>query len=76
MSDAQSKVHKAAVPRIEAQPDGPGLMSLFNAMIAEAEEEGREVGQVCIPFIDEEDEFTAGEWVPEFWLVIRKVLND
>ena len=69
-------IHKPALSRIHEQPGGDTIRGIFEAMIAEAEEEGRTVGQVCMPFIDEDDEFTVGEWVPEFWFVVRKVLPD
>lgn len=70
------KLHAASIPRLEAQPDAHALLTVFYSMIAEAEEEGRTCGQVCMPFIEEGDEFVEGEWVPEFWFVIRKVLPD
>jgi hypothetical protein len=57
--------------------DGSGTMSIYNALIEETEEIGNEVGQICVPFIEEGDEFVEGTWVPELWLVVRKVLpND
>lgn len=71
-----SKIHKPALPRLEKEPDGEGMKRIFNEMIEEAEEEGRTVGQVCMPFIESDDEFTEGEWVPEFWFVVRKVMPD
>lgn len=70
------KIHKAAIARIEEQPDAQGMFAVYNALIEEAEAFGNEVGQVCMPFIEDGDEFTEGEWVPEFWFVVRKVLND
>lgn len=69
-------IHKSAIERLKKEPDADKLISIYHAMIEEAEEEGRTVGQVCMPFIDPEDEFVEGEWVPEFWFVVRKVLPD
>jgi hypothetical protein len=69
-----SKLHKPSLPRIAKEPDADGLMNIFDAMIEEAEQFGNEVGQVCMPYIEDGDEFTAGEWVPELWFVVRKVL--
>jgi hypothetical protein len=67
-------IHKPAVPRIEEQPNGEDIMHILQGMIDEAEEEKRTCGQLCVPFIDENDEFEEGTWVPEFWFVVRKVL--
>jgi hypothetical protein len=72
----ESKIHKDALPRIAEQPDGDQLMRVFLAMVEEGEAFGNDVQQVCLPFIDEGDEFVEGTWVPEFWFVIRKVLPD
>lgn len=73
---SESKIHKAAIARIEEQPDANGLLSVFQALIEESEELGKQTGMVCMPFIEDNDEFTPGEWVPEFWFVVRKVLPD
>lgn len=70
-----SKIHKAALPRIAKEADSAGLMNIFNAMVEEAEEFGNEVQQVCMPYIEDGDKFTKGEWVPELWFVVRKVLE-
>lgn len=67
-------IHEAALPRLAEQPDGEGIRHVMEALIAEAEEEGRNVGQVCIPFIEDGDDFVVGTWVPEFWIIVRKVL--
>jgi hypothetical protein len=29
-----------------------------------------------MPYIEDGDEFVVGTWVPELWLVVRKVLPD
>ena len=71
---SESKLHAPAIERINAPVDGKGKQMLFEAMIDEAEEEGRDVGQVCMPYIDSDDEFVEDTWVPELWLVVRKVL--
>jgi hypothetical protein len=57
-----------------APVDGEGKMLLFQAMIDDAEEMGTDIQQVCMPYIEEGDEFVEGTWVPELWLVVRKVL--
>jgi len=72
----QFRLHPPSLPRIAKQPDGEGILNIMEAMIDEAEETGQECMSVCVPFIDESDEFTEGTWVPEFWLVVRKVLDE
>jgi hypothetical protein len=52
------------------------LIAILEALIDDAEENDRDVGQVSIPFIESDDEFVPGTWVPEFWFVVRKVLDD
>jgi len=70
------KIHKPALERIEKEPDAEGMKRIFSEMISEAEEFGNEVQNVCMPFIDEGDEFVPGTYVPEMWWVVRKVLPD
>lgn len=68
-------IHPPAEKRILQPVNSEGLLSIFEALMEEAEEEEREVGQCCMPYIEEGDEFKKGEWVPELWLVVRKVLE-
>ena len=70
------KIHKPSLARLEEEPDAEGMKRIFSAMIAEAEEFDNEVQNVCMPYIDEGDEFVAGTYVPEIWFVIRKVMPD
>ena len=70
-----SKLHKPSLARVAEQPDGKGIQMVFDSLIEESEELGNEVGQVCMPFIDEGDEFVEGEWVPEFWFIVRVVAS-
>jgi hypothetical protein len=69
-----TKLHTPALKRIEDNPDAN--LAIFNALVADAEDFDNEVGQVCIPFIEASDEFVEGTWVPELWLVVRKVLPE
>lgn len=71
-----SKIHKPAIERIKSPVDGDGLLGLYDALVDEAEEFDNEVQQVCMPFVDESDKFEPGTYVPELWLVVRKVLPD
>jgi hypothetical protein len=69
-------LHQPAIDRIKKSVDSEGFLNIFNALEADAEETGVEVGQVCMPYIVDGDEFVAGTWVPELWLVVRKVLSE
>lgn len=71
-----SKLHQPSIDRVMVPDDGTGSMTIFNALIEETEEFGNEVGQICVPYIEEGDEFVEGTWVPELWLVVRKVLPE
>jgi hypothetical protein len=69
-------IHEPAIDRIKESVDPEGFYQLFQALAEEAEEHDEDVGQVCMPYVDEGDEFVAGTWVPELWLVVRKVMPD
>ena len=69
-------IHKPSVERVQTSVDPEGFLSIFQAMVEEAEEESRDIAQVCMPYVDEDDEFVVGTFVPELWLVVRKVLPD
>lgn len=71
-----SKVHKPSIERIKTPVNGDGLLALYDALVEEAEEFDNEVQQVCMPFVEEGDKFEPGTYVPELWLVVRKVLPD
>jgi hypothetical protein len=67
-----TKLHTPSLKRIDSDAN----LVIFNALVADAEDFDNEVGQVCIPLIEEGDEFVEGTWVPELWLVVRKVLPE
>jgi hypothetical protein len=69
-------IHEPAKDRVMKPIEGEGLLGIFEALAEEAEKFGNEVGQCCMPYIKEGDEFKEGEWVPELWFVVRKVLNE
>jgi hypothetical protein len=68
-----SILHKPAIARLEELLD---LKELAETLAEDAEESGQEVGQVVLTLISEEDEFVDGTYVPELWLVVRKVLPE
>jgi len=69
-------LHKSAKSRLLEDINKDGFMAIFEALATESEELGNEVGQCCMPYIEEGDEFKEGEWVPELWFVVRKVLHE
>ncbi len=69
-------IHEPSVERVKTSVDPEGFFNIFQAMTEEAEEEGRDINQVCMPYVEEGDEFVEGTFVPELWLVVRKVLPD
>jgi hypothetical protein len=70
-------IHEPSVERVKKSVDSSGFLNIFQAMVEEAEEEERDIAQVCMPYVEDGDEFVEGTWVPELWLVVRKVLpND
>lgn len=71
-----SKLHEPSLKRIEEAVSSEANMMIFSALVDDAEEFGNEVGQVCIPLIEEGDEFVEGTWVPELWMVVRKILPE
>lgn len=70
------KLHEPSIERVKKSVDGAGFLEIFNALAYEAEEMDKEIGQVCMPYIEEGDEFVEGTWVPELWIVVRKVIPE
>jgi len=72
-----SLIHKAAHERVmEKGLDGQTLLDLMEFMAADAETFEKETGQMMIGYLDEDDEFETGTYVPEVWIIVRKVLDD
>jgi len=72
-----SKIHKPAIERLKASgTDGEGLMQIMDEMIRMSEEFEQADMTTLVSYIEAEDEFVEGTWVPELWIVVRKVLPD
>lgn len=70
-------IHQPAIQRVlDGGTGGDGMLALFEACIADAEIEGRDTAQILVTYLDEGDEFVPGTYVPELWLVVRKVPED
>jgi hypothetical protein len=54
---------------------GVGLVHLFTDLIEDAEEAGLNGIDMVVTYIDPEDEFVVGTWVPELHLIVRKVIE-
>ena len=73
---SESKFHKPSISRLEESIDPEGFKEIYKALIEDAEESEAEVSQVCMPYIEDGDEFEEGTWVPEMWFVVRKVIKE
>jgi len=72
-----SLLHKPSVARIEAsKADGPKLLQLFESLAADAITSEESALDLAVYYLDPDDEFTVGEFVPELHLVVRKVEPD
>jgi len=73
-------VHGPAIPRVKdvvtKDQFGDDMLAAMTAVAADAELHQSDTGQCVVTFIDDGDEFVEGEWVPELWIVMRKVLPD
>jgi hypothetical protein len=70
-------IHQPAHERIvEGGATGEGLLALFSALAQESEDFGTEAQQIAMPYFADGDDFVPGTYVPELWLVVRKVLPD
>lgn len=66
-------IHEPSVGRIKDNECGSGLLDIFNSLTAEAEESGEELVSMMVDFIEAEDDFVEGTYVPELWFLVRKV---
>lgn len=71
------RVHKPAAERIaKGSYSGPEVARLFEEMAEEADKGNAESYHVVISFIEENDEFVEGTFVPELHLTLRKIEDD
>ena len=77
---ASAMLHVPSIERIKSilkkDTEGNDMIAVMTSLAAEAELEDDDVGQCAVTFMDESDEFKEGTWVPELWIVVRKVLPD
>lgn len=67
-------LHEPSKNRIaEGTISGDNVVELLQSMAEEASEGGLESSHVAITYIEEDDEFVPGTFVPEIHLVLRRV---
>jgi FPC/CPF motif-containing protein YcgG len=73
-----SEMHEPAMQRILESPDYDAvtISEIFEDMLEKAQENNPEVAQYIAMFIQPEDEFVVGTYVPEIWFILRKVVED
>lgn len=67
-------IHEPSVERIRASECGEGTLNIFKSLIEDVKENGEESAAMLVDFMEPEDEFVEGTYVPEIWFVVRKVL--
>jgi hypothetical protein len=69
-----SKLHKESLDRLQnVEYNRDTLLRLFGMLLKDAEYTNQDTLQLMMGMIDEGDEFVPGTYVPEVWLVIRRV---
>ena len=73
-----SKLHEPAKQRLvdSVVYDGVILTEVFDSLLEKASENKPDTAQYVHMFIDENDEFVEGTYVPEIWFVLRKVIDE
>lgn len=73
-----SKLHEPAKQRLldSVVYDGIILTEVFDSLLEKASENKPDTAQYTHMFIDENDEFVEGTYVPEIWFVLRKVIDE
>lgn len=71
-----SLLHKPSIERIRAgKVGGDRMVELFETLAADADLNEIPVMTLMVPYIDDNDEYKVGQYVPEIQLVVRKI-ND
>ena len=70
-------LHKPSRERIaDGTISGEHVARLFEDMAMEAHEMGMEGSHICIPYVEEDDDFLPGTYVPEIHLVLRRIEDE
>lgn len=69
-------MHEPSIRRVEEGTiKGVGLVDIFKAMAEDAEETDHDALDLVVTYIDPEDEFQIGDYVPELHLIVRRVVE-
>ena len=66
-----ASIHKKALDRVNES--GYNRSGIFDMLVGEADLDEGDTIQVCLGFLEPEDTVEIGEYIPEVWLVLRKV---
>jgi hypothetical protein len=70
-------LHSECSKRIAAgKASGEHLVRLFEALAADAELNEESVADLAVYYLESDDEFIVGEYVPELHLVVRRIEPD
>jgi hypothetical protein len=70
-------LHEPSKDRVAAGTvDGIGLVELFTGLAHEANDSGVGAMQMIVTYMEENDEFVAGTYVPELQLIVRRIDAD
>lgn len=67
-------IHEDAKDRIKSLTKDD-LLELMEDAAVQADAAGEESGVVLLSYIDQNDNFEVGTYVPEVWLIVRRVLE-
>ena len=68
------KIHKEALDRLKkVEYNNTSLLNLFGMLLEDAEHSKQDTIQLMLGLIEEGDTFIPRTYVPEVWLVLRKV---
>jgi hypothetical protein len=71
-------IHEPALRRIEdgVVYDADTIKLVFEQLLENAKVNSPETASFTALFVDADDEFVVGQYVPEIWFVLRKVVED
>ena len=55
---------------------GEHLVELFEVLAAQAEEVGSTTNELCVHYLEPNDDFKIGKYMPELHLVVRRIESD
>jgi hypothetical protein len=72
-----SLLHNKCIERIAAgKASGMHLVQLFETLATDAELHGESVADLAVYYLESDDEFVVGKYVPELHLVVRRIEPD